>query len=117
MQIVVPGTALEFESLFRQSYANGAPTYYRLSTRTNACEQEVEFGKLAVIKRGQAGTVVAVGPMLEATVRAVEDLDVSVLYCTTVAPFDGETLRREYTGERIVLVEPYYAGGLVADIM
>src|SRR5579883_3524956 len=38
MQIVVPGTALEFESLFRQSYANGAPTYYRLSTRTNACE-------------------------------------------------------------------------------
>jgi transketolase len=117
MQIVVPGTALEFASLFRQSYANGAPTYYRLSARTNAREQEVEFGKLAVIKRGRAGTVVAVGPLLEATVQAVEDLDVSVLYCTTVAPFDGETLRRECAGERIVLVEPYYAGGLVADIV
>ena len=49
--------------------------------------------------------------------QAVEGLDVSVLYCTTVAPFDGETLRQECAGERIVLVEPYYAGGLTADIM
>ncbi len=117
MQIVVPGTALEFERLFRQSYANGSPTYYRLSTRTNARERQVEFGKLTVIKRGRAGTIIAVGPMLEATTQAAEDLDVSVLYCTTIAPFDGETLRQECAGERIVLVEPYYAGGLTANVM
>lgn len=117
MQIVVPGTALEFEKLFRQSYANGSPTYYRLSTRNNTCEQPVEFGKLAVIKRGRAGTVIAVGPMLEATMRAVEDLDVSLLYCTTIAPFDCETLRQECASERLVLVEPSYAGGLTMDVM
>lgn len=117
MQIVVPGTALEFEALFRQAYASGSPTYYRLSLRTNTCERQVEFGRLAVIKRGRVGTVIAVGPMLEATLQAVADLDVSVLYCTTLAPFDGETLRRECVGDTIILVEPYYAGGLVADIM
>ncbi len=30
MQVVVPGTAQEFDILFRASYANGANTYYRL---------------------------------------------------------------------------------------
>src|SRR5258708_38689121 len=29
MQITVPGTAQEFERLFRQTYANGSPTYFR----------------------------------------------------------------------------------------
>ncbi len=117
MQIVVPGTAREFEQLFRQSYANRAPTYYRLGLRCNEEEQQVEFGKLAVIKRGTAATIIAVGPMLEATLQAVEGLDVTVLYCTTVAPFDGETLRRECASGRVVLVEPYYEGGLTMDIM
>ena len=117
MQITVPGTAREFEQLFRQAYANGAPTYYRLSQRVNATEHEIEFGKLTVISRGRMGTVIAVGPMLEPTMQAVEGLDVSVLYCTTVAPFDGETLRQECVNERIMLVEPYYTGGLAADIV
>jgi len=117
MQLIVPGTAREFESLFRQVYACGAPTYYRLGLRTNQVDRQVEFGKLTVVKRGQAATVIAVGPLLESTLQAVTDLDVSVLYCTTLAPFDGETLRRECLGPKIVLVEPYYSGGLTADIM
>lgn len=117
MQIVVPGTAKEFERLFRQSYANGAPTYYRLGLRSNELEQMVDFGKLQVIKRGQEATLIAVGPMLGPVLQASEDLDVTILYCTTVMPFDGETLRRECVNERIVLIEPYYEGGLVADIM
>jgi transketolase len=117
MQIVVPGTALEFEQLFRQAYANNAPTYYRLGGRRNTAEHPVEFGQLQVIKRGQAATVLAVGPMLDDTLKATEDLDVTMLYCTTVVPFDEETLRRECVGERLVVVEPYYAGGLTQDIM
>ena len=33
MEIVLPGTAKEFDILFRESYANGHPTYYRLSEK------------------------------------------------------------------------------------
>lgn len=117
MQIVVPGTALEFEQLFGQSYANGAPTYYRLGLRSNDEVHPVDFGKLTLIKRGTAATIIAVGPMLEDTLQATEDLDVTILYCTTVTPFDGETLRQECASGRIVLVEPYYEGGLTMDIM
>src|SRR5262249_32554734 len=36
MQIVVPGTAVELDTLLRAAYANGAPTYYRLGTQANA---------------------------------------------------------------------------------
>lgn len=117
MQIVVPGTAGEFEQLFRQAYANGAPTYYRLGVRSNVEERNVDFGKLLTIKRGKRATVVVVGPLLEATVETVAGMDVTVLYCTTIAPFDGETLRQECTGGRVVLIEPYYEGGLTMDIM
>ena len=36
MEIILPGTAEEFDKLFRQSYANGNPTYFRLSEKQNS---------------------------------------------------------------------------------
>ena len=116
MQIVIPGTAQEFDRLFRQSYANGSPTYYRTSNTNNPVEYPVQFGKLTVVKEGKRATVIAVGPALARVLPAVADLDLTVLYCTTVAPFDAETLRATCQGSDIVLVEPYYEGVLVADI-
>jgi transketolase len=116
MQIVVPGTAEEFDALLRESYANGSNTYYRLNVQSNPREYPVRFGKLEVVKRGKQATVIAVGPMLSAVLPAVEDMDVTVLYCTTVAPFDGQTLRETSQSSNIVLVEPYYEGVLTPDI-
>lgn len=116
MQIVVPGTAGEFDRLFREAYANGSPTYFRLSLSTNPVEYPVHFGQLEVVQTGSRATIIAVGPSLAYTLPAVEDLDVTVLYCTTVAPFDVETLRTHCQGNKIVLVEPYYAGVLLPDI-
>lgn len=116
MQIVVPGTPQEFDALFREAYANGSPTYYRLNLKSNPVEHAVRFGKLEVVKRGTQATIIAVGPMLSPVLLAVEDMDVTVLYCTTVAPFDGETLRNISQSSNIVLAEPSYEGVLVADI-
>jgi transketolase len=116
MQIVVPGTAREFDRLFRAGYANGAPTYYRLSSANNPIEQDVSFGKMNVVKRGEQATVIAIGSALSYALPAVEGMDVNVLYCTTVAPFDAETLRNIDRSGSIVLVEPYYEGVLVPDI-
>lgn len=116
MQIVVPGSASEFDRLFRETYANGAPTYYRLSVSENSIEHPVRFGKLEVIRRGTHATVIAVGPMLSRVLAAVEGMDVTVLYCTTVAPFDRATLRALCAGHDIVVVEPYYEGVLVPEI-
>src|SRR6266487_4978878 len=90
MQIVVPGTAGEFDALFHESYANGSRTYYRLAVKSNPVDYTVRFGEMVVVKQGKEATVIAVGPMLASVLPAVEDMDVTVLYCTTVAPFDGE---------------------------
>ena len=42
--------------------------------------------------------MIAVGPMLDRVLEATADMDVTVLYATTVAPFDADTLAREATG-------------------
>ncbi len=118
MQICVPGTSDEFEILLRQTYSNGAPTYIRTSVQQNDSSRMVSFGKLHLEREGRDGIVVAVGPMLDRTLAAVEDLDLTVLYATTVAPFDEETLRDAVAkaSSDVILVEPYYEGGLVQDI-
>lgn len=104
MEIVVPGTAAEFDSLFRQTYANGNPTYFRLSERQNLDSQEVAFGKENVIKQGTSATVIAVGPVLPHVMSAVQDMDVTVLYYTTIAPFHITN-----ASGPILLVEPFYS--------
>jgi transketolase len=117
MEIVVPGAPGEFDRLFRAAYANGRPTYYRLSERSNPQEHAVEFGKAVVVKKGARATLLAVGPTLAAVVDASRDLDVTVLYYTTVAPFDTEALRENCPSGRVLLCEPYYSGALTADVL
>ena len=118
MQICVPGTADEFEALLRQTYDNGAPTYLRTSVQENESSRPVQFGKLHVEREGRDGVVVAVGPMLDRVLEAVQGMDLTVLYATTVVPFDAETLRNAGAQARtnVILVEPYYEGGLVPEV-
>lgn len=113
MQVMVPGTPDELERLFRATYANGHITYLRPSTARNAGSREVEVGRLDVVRRGSRATVVAVGPMLDRTLAAVDGLDVTVLYVTTVAPFDADGLAREVAdGPDVISVTPFLEGTL-----
>lgn len=115
-EIIVPGTEDEFERLFEARLFSDYPTYYRLSRDLNSVSFDVEFGKAEIVKRGNHATIIAVGPMLQMVIEACEDLDVTILYYTTLAPFDSATLRDEFTGERLFVVEPFYCGALLADI-
>jgi transketolase len=56
--------------------------------------------------------------MLDRTLLAVENMDVTVLYATTAVPFDGERVRNAAgtASGNVILVEPYYEGGLVHEI-
>lgn len=117
MEIVLPGTASEFDTLLREGYANGNPTYYRLSERENTESQKVRFGKAALIKKGTRATVIAVGPTLKPVMEACENENVTILYYTTVAPFDSTTLRNNCPSGKVLLCEPYYEGGLTHDIV
>ena len=116
MEIVVPGAAEEFDVLFREAYDDGRPTYFRLSEGVNATGRPVSFGRAEVIRRGRRATVLAVGPLLDRVVSAARAFDVTILYYTTVAPFDAGTLRENSAAARVLVVEPDYVGTLAADV-
>jgi transketolase len=114
--IHVPGHPDEVEPLLRDAVAGDERVYVRLSDRTNAAARAVVPGRFDVVRRGSAATVVAVGPLLDATLAAVEGLDVTVLYAATARPFDAATLRRVLGTADVVLVEPYLAGTSSAEV-
>ena len=88
-EFVAPGTAKQFLQLFNQSYRNGKPTFFRVSDHPNVnYDVDVQFGKANVIQKGNRATVIAVSIMLDEVMKACEGMDVTVLYYTTLEPFD-----------------------------
>ncbi len=117
VEVVVPGTPRETDELVRATYANGLPTYLRTSVVENARPVELASGGLTPVRRGSALTVIAVGPLLERTLEAVDGLDATVLYATTVVPLDAATLAAEAApAPEVVVVEPFYEGTLAAQV-
>ena len=117
MQIVLPGTAKEMDRLMMEAYDNGSPTYFRLSESSNMVEHDVLFAQATVVKRGTKATIIAVGTMLTPVMEAASDLDVTILYYTTVRPFDRDALLQNLPTNKILLCEPYYIGALTTEII
>ncbi len=117
MQIIVPGTEEEFDCLLISEYDNGAPSYFRLSEISNDTSVDVQFGKANVIRKGKRGTIIAVGTMLDKVLNAVDGMDVTVLYYTTIVPFDHETLYQTTEINKVLLCEPYYYGGITNQVV
>ncbi|MFF8946830.1 transketolase family protein [Streptomyces sp. NPDC014864] len=109
----VPGHPDEAEKLLRHAVSAGDDkVYVRLSAQSNAEGRPVDGERFRTVREGGGGVVVAVGPMLDEVLAATRDLDVTVLYATTVRPFDAAALRRATAsaGTDVVLVEPCLAG-------
>lgn len=117
MEIVLPGTGEEFDKLFRQAYGNGNPTYFRLSEGSNNESYDVKFGRASLIRKGNKATVVVVGTALKPVLEACANLDITILYYTTVTPFDNKILSDNCKSGKILLCEPYYKGALAEEIM
>lgn len=117
VEFVAPGTAEQFMQLFRQSYRNGKPTFFRISDHPNVkYNPEVIFGKANVIQIGKKATVIAVSVMLDLVMEVCKDEDITVLYYTTLEPFDRETLKQYCGSRKILIVEPEFKGTLLEDI-
>ncbi|GAA1278605.1 transketolase family protein [Streptomyces aureus] len=110
----VPGHPDEAETLLRHAVSAGDDrVYVRISVQSNREALAVDGERFLTVREGRSGVVVAVGPMLDAVLAATEGLDVTVLYATTVRPFDAGALRRAAgaaDAADVVIVEPYLAG-------
>lgn len=108
--IHVPGHADEVEAVLRRAVAGSGRDYVRVSASQNRRAFPVRPGQFHQVRRGHGATVLAVGPMLDPVLEAVSGLDVTVLYASTVRPFDARGLRGAVGTADVVLVEPYLAG-------
>ena len=116
-EFVAPGTAKQFVQLFNQSYRNGHPTFFRVSDHPNRnYDPDVIFGQANVIQRGSKATVIVVSVMLDEVMEICKDQDVTVLYYTTLEPFDGITLAENCPTNKILIVEPEFEGTLLYDV-
>ena len=106
--IHVPGHPDEVAALLPDALAGDGRVYLRLSTRQNAAAHPAT-GRFTVVREGTRGTVLAVGPTLDNVLAATAGVDVTVLYASTVRPFDHRGLRAAGHTD-VVLVEPYLAG-------
>ncbi|MFE3172477.1 transketolase family protein [Amycolatopsis sp. NPDC059090] len=105
----VPGHPEEARRLLLDSVPGDSRTYLRLSAQENSAPH-LGVG-LQTIRTGTRGVVVAVGPMLDRVLEATEGMDVTVLYTSTVRPFDAEGLRAAVPDVAdVALVEPYLKG-------
>jgi transketolase len=108
--IHVPGHADEVEQSLRLAVAGSGRDYLRVVAQQNSTSYPVVPGRFHSVRPGSRATVLAVGPMLDPVLAAVEGLDVGVLYASTIRPFDGRGLRVALGRPEVVVVEPYLAG-------
>lgn len=112
--IHVPGHPAELDRLLREAAQGSGRDYLRTSVLTN--RSAFPTGGFHVVRCGRRATVVAMGPTLDNVLAAVTDLDVTVLYASTVRPFDAETVVATLRTADIVLVEPYAVGTSAAAV-
>jgi transketolase len=124
-QLHAPGTTREVDEILRAVVPGDGLHYVWVVGQTNTHSFPVG-PRLHVVRRGGTGPgpiVIALGPVLDAVLDATEGTDASVLYASTIRPFDAAGLRAALGSSAIaevVLVEPWLAGTssrVVADAL
>ncbi len=127
LEIVYPASEKEFDLLFRQTYANGHPTYFRLPEKKHALkfkDEEIIFGKIIKVREGTDLTIIALGPQLQNALLASEELsrqgiEAEILYSHTIKPLDHETIIKSIAKTKKVLIveEHSISGGVGMDVL
>ncbi len=127
MELVYPASPGEFNALFKQTYADGKPTYFRLPKFTHDygfSKEDIVFGKGVRVAEGSDVSLIAVGPQLNSALGAAgilkeEGLTADVLYLHTIKPFDWKLINAslEKTGRCVVVEEHSMYGGVFDDVL
>ncbi|WP_298210544.1 hypothetical protein [Ferrimicrobium sp.] len=109
--VFVPGNPDEVAPLLACALGSRSVSYLRLSVAVNRSPVRNAGTTMVEVTSGRHGVVIAVGPMLDAVLDASRDMDLTVLYATTIRPFDASTLRA-VAGPmpEVMIVEPSLTG-------
>jgi transketolase len=126
MQVVYPSAPHEFDALFRETFANGSPTYFRLPARTHNLETHPRFGEVEKLKSGNDVTMIAIGPQIQnaydaASALLQDGITCDLIYLSTIKPISEasqkvirESLSR--TGALVTAEEHSIIGGIADAI-
>lgn len=112
--VILPGSPVEFNKLFKEIYANGQINYYRLPEHPHEVEfqaGDIQFGQGIRVREGRHVTLAVIGTQLKNTLVAAERLAgqgiaAEVLYFHTIQPFDAGLVRASVEKtRRLVTVE------------
>ncbi|GAA4876694.1 transketolase family protein [Saccharopolyspora cebuensis] len=126
LTIVDPCDSVDIEQAVPQLAAHPGPTYLRLlrgkvATILDEYDYRFELGKAAELRPGRDVVLVSSGLMTMRALAAAEELarhhvDVSVVHCPTIKPFDaGTVLRAADTDRLLVTLENHSVVGGLAD--
>lgn len=126
-QIIYPGSAGEFDTLFRQAYQNEALKLYRLPEHQHEADLDlstVRLGSGIKVQEGTNLTIIATGPQLKNALGASEALqgvgwEPEIIYIHTIRPLDNDLVRNSVLKtRRVVVVEEHMrSGGLGDDVL
>jgi transketolase len=110
--VVIPGSSVEFNKLFKDNYQNGAINYFRLVDNPHGVEfdpSDIVLGKGIRLREGTDVTLVVSGSQLKTALEVVErmraiDVSVEVLYFHTIKPFDYALVHQSVSKTRKLVV-------------
>ena len=118
MSVVCPADARETKKAVLAIAKSSGPVYLRLSRAETEIvtkeEDHFEIGKATVLRKGRKVTIIACGTMVEAALRAGEEVDGEVINLSTIKPLDKETIFQSVkkTGKVITVEEHSIYGGM-----
>lgn len=132
LKVVIPSNPYDAKGLLISSIRDNDPVIYLehmklyRSFRDEVPEDsyEVELGKAKITREGTDVTLIAYGAMVQASVKAAEELEkdgisAEVVDLRTIAPFDVETVVESVkkTGRAVVVQEAQRVAGIASQIV
>jgi transketolase len=116
-EIFIPGHADEFAEMFRKNWNNGRLNYFRLSEQVNQTKFKSELGFAERITHGDQGIIVAVGPILDEVITAIQGLSLELHYVSSFSALRELKIHISSSSKKVILIEPYYSGLLLQKSM
>ena len=99
--VFIPGSATEFDKLFKAVYKTDAINYFRLPNNPHGVDfdsTDIQYGKAIRVQKGSDITLVTMGFHLKTALEVADELSkigkaAEVLYYHTIKPFDSELLK------------------------
>lgn len=126
-QLFYPGSAVEFDVLFRQTYRSGRLNLFRLpavSHEQSWAREDIISGKAIRVQEGKDLTIAVTGPHLTSAIAAREDFlkegfNVEIIYIHTIAPLDEDLILKSVRKTHCILTieEHVFHGGLSSRVL